>query len=419
MTRMSLNSGVGTNRPRLHARWSLGWRAGLLLVALVLSVASSHGSEGDRASTGQCPPGEVCSPDTPSGLYFKGPDFGDEFIFPDHTVGITAVGGMQKIEIEDAGWGHLSDFDADCTYSAFSVEAIDPPFVRVHADAIGSSYLRILDPDNGELYDRLNIHSLPVQQVEVLSAAPSFLVQNWQNQATRLYYSGKPTFWLVRLKNVDKRLVDESLVFSVGDANHTAVINSTHWDRVEILPASDATRLEVTVTTGSGATGIGEVDLTFEIDRIEDDVEQPVPNTLDASQVLFVSFSGLTDDDRVVYGLDWTASAFAPGGATTDRATMFGAAMAFYPDQVGTWQLEVSAANVTRVYEIIVTPPQPAPPPPPRPFAGFEPEQEPELEQELEQEPEQEPEQDTERVPLATLLRGAPGWRAVRYRAAP
>lgn len=45
----------GTNRRTLRACGAFGWRVGLLLVALLLSVATGESSEGDRATAGQCP----------------------------------------------------------------------------------------------------------------------------------------------------------------------------------------------------------------------------------------------------------------------------------------------------------------------------------------------------------------------------
>ncbi len=234
--------------------------------------------------------------------------------------------------------------------------SIHPPFVRVRADSTGVSYLRISDPQDGALYDRLSIESLPVEHVEVLSWVPGSLFTQWEHHSTRLHYGGMPIHWYARLENGGRRLVDVSLVFSVEDANGRADISSPNCDRANILPASDATRLEVTVTTGSGATGIGQVLVTHEIDRIEEEAGEELPETVEVSQSLNAGFIGLTANDRQVHGLDWPVTAIAPDGTISDRVIMWFDHVVGDLEQVGIWQLEISAANVTQVYEITATP---------------------------------------------------------------
>ncbi|MFH2006424.1 MAG: hypothetical protein ABI333_07555 [bacterium] len=346
--------------------------------------------------TRQCPAGEICSPETPSGLYFKGPDFGDDFWFPDHTVAVTAVEGTQSIEIDAAGWFEsIYDFDADCSASPFSVIEIEPPFVTVRANSTGSSLLRILDRHNGELYDRLTIESLPVTAVEVAVARGWFLITAWEEHPTRLYYGGIPLRWLARLKSGDDRLVDESLTFTVPDTDTVQSITPARWDVADILPAGDATRLEVLVTTGSGETGSCAVSLAHEIDRIEELVGYEMPATQNASEMIGAKFVGLTADNREVAWLDWSVQAISPDGEMSDQAAMWSNVLFSMPDQVGVWTYQVSAANVTRVFEVTVTAPPPAPPPPPSPSGADE------------RKP-QDPD------PQAAPAWGAPGWRAQR-----
>lgn len=359
MTNMSRIRALVTNRRTLRTCGTVGCRVGLLLVALLLSVATGESSEGDRATAGQCPQDEVCSDHTPEGLHFEGPDFTDDGLFADQYVGITAVGGVQKIEIVDPGERYIPYFDAECRGTALVVTRFHPPFVTVRADSTGTSYLRILEPHGNALYDRLGIESLPVEHVRVFSWVPGSLLTKWEHQSTRLYYGGMPIRWYARLENGGRRLVDQSLVFSAEDASGAPDISSTRWDQADILPASDATRLEVTVTTGSGATGIGQVQVTHEIDRFEWVEGEELPETIEVSQGLNAGIMGLTADDRQVHGLDWSVTAIAPNGTISEWVFIWFGQLVGSFDQVGVWQLEISAANVTEVFEITATPPAP------------------------------------------------------------
>src|SRR5688572_11558874 len=79
------------------------------LLAAVPLVAACTG--GERASSGECPAGEICSPETPRGLHFIGNAMSDQLLGSLFGPAATAVGGTQEIALEwDRGDGVLVAF---------------------------------------------------------------------------------------------------------------------------------------------------------------------------------------------------------------------------------------------------------------------------------------------------------------------
>ena len=70
----------------------------LLLGSLGLLLATPACVGGDRSDTGQCPAGETCSPETPSGLQFIGSSLLGAFVVGG-PLG-TAIGGTQEVELD-------------------------------------------------------------------------------------------------------------------------------------------------------------------------------------------------------------------------------------------------------------------------------------------------------------------------------
>src|SRR5262245_6312855 len=79
-------------------------RLGVVGGAALALVASTEA--GDRASNGECPEGETCSPATPQGLLFEGPPLGYWPALTAHTV---AAGGRETLRITYAGGGGAFD----------------------------------------------------------------------------------------------------------------------------------------------------------------------------------------------------------------------------------------------------------------------------------------------------------------------
>src|SRR5690349_9941492 len=83
-----------------------------LVLASLLVVPACFG--GERASTGQCPAGEVCSPETPNGLHFIGQALIDDVLVSGPAA--TAIGGTQDVALQyDRGDGILIALDLPYT----------------------------------------------------------------------------------------------------------------------------------------------------------------------------------------------------------------------------------------------------------------------------------------------------------------
>src|SRR5207302_10422867 len=118
-------------------------RTPLLFVALAACAPL-----GDRAITGKCPAGEVCSPDTPDGLQFVGPGvYGDLFLTGP---GTTVVGGTQAVTIMENSPGDIQrpftlPYTADGG-AAVGIAGQSGSTVTLAGLASGTNELRIVDP---------------------------------------------------------------------------------------------------------------------------------------------------------------------------------------------------------------------------------------------------------------------------------
>jgi len=139
--------------------------------------------EGERAATGECTEGEVCSKVTPDGLNFLGTSFYDESGL---RLGPLLVEGSLDVGLQNPG-GALPDFEIQAeSGGAFSADlgqgvfgptdsegrpllAVDA-FVTLQGLREGETYLRITDPATGELMDRLNIQTYEITDVAVTNA---------------------------------------------------------------------------------------------------------------------------------------------------------------------------------------------------------------------------------------------------------
>ena len=109
-------------------------------------------------TTGQCPAGETCSPLTPNGLHFIGNQLADDL----NLVGPapTAIGGTQEVALQyDRGDGILIALDLPFTADddgghGVKVNATSGSVVTISGEGSRTNYLRILDADDGTLFDR-------------------------------------------------------------------------------------------------------------------------------------------------------------------------------------------------------------------------------------------------------------------------
>ena len=131
-----------------------------LLVALIAISGPLAGCVGgDRASDdGQCPAGEVCSPETPDGLQFIGSSLVGSFVVGGPLA--TAIGGTQEVELDlEPALGVYTPFDLTFTVddqggAGVRFDHQNGNIVTVRGAGSFSNYLRILDPSTNELFDR-------------------------------------------------------------------------------------------------------------------------------------------------------------------------------------------------------------------------------------------------------------------------
>jgi hypothetical protein len=158
-------------------RW---WRSVLSALTIALIACMSE-VDGERASSGECPDDEVCSEATSQGLRFIGNAFWDD---EELLLGPVLVGGTFEIGLRTVDGEPLPDFDIEVDDGRiFSVErgtgVFGPttqsgkPLVPVDAHVVlsavgkGSTLIRIVDPDTGELFDRLRVEAYEIEDISI------------------------------------------------------------------------------------------------------------------------------------------------------------------------------------------------------------------------------------------------------------
>jgi hypothetical protein len=246
------------------------FRLGALGAAVLASVASNSPEGGERTD-GECPAGETCSPDTPNGLYFGATPLGDEVFDNVVEPHRTAVGGRQTL----TAW---LDGDADTPFTGFQALPAGPAFevvaatgntIGVRGLATGTDYLRLVDPANRELYDRI---ALDVAEVADVRVVPNRLFLAGDKA---LYEAAKPAVvyragasslsFVIALYDANGvRLVDETLQMTLGPAFER---DASTWDRFR--PSGALTTGDKSLGFGLGDGSTGSVSLTV-VDAADD-----------------------------------------------------------------------------------------------------------------------------------------------------
>jgi hypothetical protein len=252
---------------RLLVRHAL--RLSLLGGAALLSVASGDAQGGDRTNGG-CPDGETCSPDTPDGLYFGGSVLGDAYLPVVNAPQRIALGGSETISVfrDEAATSEFLGWKAVAGGPGIVVGAMAGNSVVVSGAATGSDFLRILDPRNLELYDRIELTVAPIERVALVPPKLD-LVNDRQ-----LFDSSDPPGVVYKASRVsnrfvvalfdpaDVRLVDESMTLQ----SVTGFAKNVSWDGVRQTQALPAGTYTFNVGFGSGDTAPVSVTL---VDRAE------------------------------------------------------------------------------------------------------------------------------------------------------
>jgi hypothetical protein len=314
---------------------------------LLLLLAAACAAQGERARDG-CPSGEVCSPDTPNGLFFLGPPVGDELLGRMMPAPV-AAGGTQSIRVL-IGPGSTSppfddDFEALSSNAALGIDDVDPPDVTVHGLAAGQAFLRIVEPSTGLLYDRLGVEVRPVERAIVRPRAHAVPIADVEFTRDRTIdwvgLAGAEVQLLVILESESGvRLVDESIELSFPGPT-----TREQWD-VLTVRAQDGT---FTIRTGDGVTRTAAIRA---VAAVEDIVSVPGPTPWTTSEPLPAGGVTLcfraTTGGKLVAGADWsfTSTMFTPSPSLSPNcAAVTGAA-----GQTGT--LTVSASGTTRQFPI-------------------------------------------------------------------
>jgi hypothetical protein len=322
--------------------------------AAALLLAACAG-QGERAGGG-CPAGELCSPETPDGLFFLGALLGDQPLGRMDPEAV-ATGGTQTLRLVTGATSSAPpfarDFDAVSSGAALGVDSFAPPDVTVHGLDAGQAYLRIVDPRNGLLFDRLLVEVRDVSRALVRPRTPSIATHD-KDFAERsdldwVALAGSTFEVLVKLEGPSRqRLVDETMLLGAGDG--VFALERESWDVLEVR--ADAAGV-VTLRTGDGVARDVAVAV---VDVVEDVVAVPAVGAALPAQTQrpgTVNFCfRATHGGRLVAGAEWHFS--APGftltpGLAPSCATITGAA-----GQTGT--LEVTASGRLRQFTLTFGP---------------------------------------------------------------
>ncbi len=129
-------------------------------------------SAGERALSGKCPTGEVCSAETPDGLHFFGKTLSDrtlDFGGP-HT---TAIGGTREVELQSGSKPFALPYRADDDGGlGVRVESTRGPVITLRGVDNRKNYLRIVEPDRGALYDRIELAGAAIESIALVARPP-------------------------------------------------------------------------------------------------------------------------------------------------------------------------------------------------------------------------------------------------------
>ena len=268
--------------------------------ALASLLLAACNTAGERAGSGECPAGEVCSPATPSGLHFIGTPTADQ-IFLDGP-GPTAIGGTQEISLE-YDRANSEGLPLDLPYRAdddggAGVRVVSQSAATVTVQGAGSrsNYLRIVDAETDELFDRYELTGAAVTEVALigteLEKVPAGMELVWG--------PGDQTVGVALRGDVQQpggpekmRLVDTSLELALPGSTRAG------WDLLRLSTATAGTST-ISVTTGGTDLAL-PLTIVAGADAIEVQTDQ---DYVPPGGSLLVCFTP-KNQGRYVYGLTW------------------------------------------------------------------------------------------------------------------
>ncbi len=350
----------------------------VLGAALFFSLATSAPTEGERVDGG-CPPGEICSPDTPDGLFFAGTPLGEEILPIPQKPLPTAVGGTQTVSVflDKAGEHEFLGFTASAGGPSFVVETVATNDIGIKGLAEGSDYLRVFNRETAELFDRLLVDTARVAKVAVLPYQGDLFGDRDLLQAVRpeVVYSADRdvAFYGIALYDGnDRRVVDTSATLQLGLGFKR---NAQLWDRFEQTGALPPGKYNLGVTLGDGSTHELSVTLVSGVDSIRwspgssDSLLVSPDKGLAVNASQMYCFAGQSGGLTVV-GAPFQFSATGP----VDLGTPSFDCIVVRATALGTVKLTVASGGLSATFDIPVRAnklQQPAPLPESRPFEGL------------------------------------------------
>lgn len=308
-------------------------RLSFRLCALLLPAACAD--LGDRAATGECPVGEVCSPTTPQGLAFQGLVPTDLFLvggmFP------TAVGGAQEVTLYDGGSGAVFRRAFEPTSDAPGITATRAGTKVVLAAAAASNGLLRILAEDGTLHDRIGIASHEVARLELRA----FEEQLEPGRPVALTPTASATLAVALVAADGTRLVDRDLRLDAP------ADTASGWDAVQLRDLTAP--VTIAATTGSGLAATFTVRPATTVDSV---VLQAHPALAVGAQET-VCATALTGGAQLV-GATWTWSASTSDVTVTPFEGIFRNCAAITPRRGGSLPVQVTANGRTATVQLEV-----------------------------------------------------------------
>src|SRR4051812_37169737 len=220
-----------------------------LLVPALLALPACT-TLGDRAANG-CPVGQTCSNETPDGLEFSGPEYGDSWL-GDPSVKLVAVGGTETIGAWDHQTGdalavpYTASFEED---AAMLIGGTDGNQILVASLDVASTDLSLRD-SQGALLDRVNVTSHEVTAIGLTQGGPD--VDFRRDDGPIALYPGASLRLTVTLSDATgDRLVDDHMFVDLAIPATRAT-----WDSFDLTVPVDGVTVDVQAGEASEAIAV-------------------------------------------------------------------------------------------------------------------------------------------------------------------
>ena len=278
-------------------------RLSLLWLSILGLGAGCYG--GERAVTGKCPAGEVCSPATPYGLQFVGNAVIDG-LFDATGPAPTAIGGTQDVALSyssnDGSFVPLDlPYEADDDGGAgVTIDHTAGSVVTVRGHGSRANYLRIVDTSTGELMDRKELTGAALDTIELVPGAfevvPPSMPLAWGvgDQTIGVALSGQVQ---ESTGPQTERLVDTSMQLVLDGSTRPT------WDSLRVTAAPGT--YAISATAGDKPAASLDLIVVDHADAVT--VQANAPTTLVTNQPQTVCFTA-SSGARFIAGLTWSFS---------------------------------------------------------------------------------------------------------------